>query len=298
MAGKRQSSLHAFAKKRTATEAGANKEDEPKKRGRTPTKASKKSKKQVESEEEEEKKIESPVALPDGDPFDSYENFEAGLGDWREPLSAYLKTGGLKKIFTYVKDRYSKDVCFPPREMIFNCFQKCKWENLKVVLMGQDPYIKDGEAMGLCFSIPKTVKCPPSLKNIYKSLNQDPKVTYKTPNPIHGDISNWADQGVLMINALLTVKKGVSMSHKDAGWPAFTQAVMQAINSKKTGIIFLLWGKKAEDVVKKVDWKKHHKLTYGHPSPLGQAHFENCRHFSETNEKLELMGKDTIDWQN
>jgi uracil-DNA glycosylase len=136
------------------------------------------------------------------------------------------------------------------------------------------------------------------LKNIYKALQKDPKVTFKQPNPVHGDLQSWADQGILMLNAVLTVRAGKSFSHKDSGWAKFTNEVIKAINKNKEGVIFLCWGGKAQEICKEVNKTKHHVLKYGHPSPLAQKtqKFENCTHFSEVNEILNKQGKDSIDW--
>jgi uracil-DNA glycosylase len=124
--------------------------------------------------------------------LESSEAFCAELGDWQVPLGDYLKKPAFKETFKFVKSEYSSQTIFPPKELIFNAFKHVQFSQLKVVIVGQDPYIKDGEAMGLCFSIPKNIKCPPSLKNIYKALDADPKVQFKMPAPIHGDLSKWA----------------------------------------------------------------------------------------------------------
>ena len=150
--------------------------------------------------------------------------------------------------------------------------------------------------MGLCFSIPKNIKCPPSLKNIYKALENDPKVTFKTPNPPHGDLTKWAGQGVLLINAILTVRKGVSNSHQKKGWEQFTDHVISVINQQKDGVVFLLWGSKAHDKAASVNSKKHCVLKFVHPSPLAGTGFVSCPHFSECNEYLVSKGQTPIDW--
>lgn len=151
--------------------------------------------------------------------------------------------------------------------------------------------------MGLCFSIPKTTAVPPSLKHIYLALEKDSKVTFKTPAPVHGDLSNWAKQGVLMLNAILTVNSGKSDSHKDSGWMLFTKAVLDAINKKKEGVSFLVWGKKAEKIAESIDKVKHNYMYFGHPSPLGLGKkFDECKHFSLTNEYLEKKGSKLINW--
>jgi len=172
----------------------------------------------------------------------SYDAFVAELGDWQEVLKDFLAKPIFRQIYDYVKQEYSAGVCFPPKHLIFNAFKQTQFKDLKAVIVGQDPYIKENEAMGLCFSIPKGTKVPPSLKNIYKALENDTKVKFKTPNPIHGDLSAWARQGVFLLNAILTVRTGVSNSHQKKGWEQFTDAVIQAINTKKENVVFILWG--------------------------------------------------------
>lgn len=232
------------------------------------------------------------------DPLASYEDFVSNLGDWQVPLKDYLATSHFKSIYEYVKQEYASKKCFPPKELIFNAFHKCPFENIKVVIVGQDPYIKDDEAMGLCFSIPKTTKCPPSLKNMYKALEKDKTVDFKMPKPVHGDLQSWASQGILMLNAVLTVEAGKSFSHAKSGWAKFTNEVIKAINKGAEGVVFLCWGGKAQDICKEVNTSKHHVLKWGHPSPLAQKFqkFEDCPHFGETNKLLKEAGKDPIDW--
>jgi len=150
--------------------------------------------------------------------------------------------------------------------------------------------------MGLSFSIPKGVKVPPSLSNIYKALENDPNVNFKTPNPKHGDLSAWAKQGVLLLNAILTVRKGVSNSHQKKGWEQFTDHVINVINQRKEGVVFLLWGTKAQEKASTVNGSKHLVLKGVHPSPLAGTGFTACRHFSQCNEYLTSKGKTPIDW--
>jgi hypothetical protein len=150
--------------------------------------------------------------------FSSYETFENELGDWKEPLKDYLSTNHLKTIYHYLKFEYQNSVWYPPQNLIFNAFKKTPFEKTKVVIVGQDPYVNEGEAMGLWFSVPKSVKCPPSLINIYKALSVDSDVNFTLPNPVHGDLQSWTEQGVLLLNTVLTVKAGKSFSHYKAGW--------------------------------------------------------------------------------
>ncbi|CDW83365.1 uracil-dna glycosylase [Stylonychia lemnae] len=232
-----------------------------------------------------------------GDCLSNYENFIGELGDWQTPLQSYLKGSGFKQLYKFVESEYKSQTIYPPKELIFNAFKHVSFEDLKVVIVGQDPYINLGEAMGLCFSIPKGVKVPPSLRNIYKALDNDKQVQFKFPNPIHGDLTNWPKQGVLLLNAILTVREGVSNSHQKKGWEQFTDNVINVINQKKEGVVFMLWGSKAQEKAKSVSASKHLILKYAHPSPLAGAGFPNCPHFSQANEYLTSKGKQPINWQ-
>ena len=188
-----------------------------------------------------------------GDCLASYDRFIAELGDWREPLKTYLAGNQFKSVYNFVKSEYNTQTIFPPRELIFNAFKHVSWNDLRVVIVGQDPYINKGEAMGLCFSIPKGVKVPPSLRNIYKALDADKNVKFSMPNPIHGDLRASASQGVLLLNAILTVRSGTSNSHQKKGWEQFTDEVIKQIDSKKEGVVFMLWGSKAQEKAKTVN---------------------------------------------
>eukprot|EP00347_Sterkiella_histriomuscorum_P012946 403366614 len=229
--------------------------------------------------------------------LDGYDRFIAELGDWNEPLKPYLQGTQFKQLFKFVQGEYSSQTIYPPRELIFNAFKHVHWDNLKVVIVGQDPYINQNEAMGLCFSIPKGTKVPPSLRNIYKALENDSKIDFKMPNPIHGDLTKWASQGILLLNAVMTVRKGISNSHAKKGWEQFTDQVVNVINQKKEGVVFMLWGKSAQEKAKNVNTKKHLVLKFVHPSPLAGAGFPQCPHFSQTNEYLTQQSKSEIDWQ-
>ena len=223
---KKQTSMEKFLKgKRIAKNMDSGKPSSKKlKAGK-----SKKAKDDIEEEKKEfppkTKAKSKPLSDVDSNPLNSYEDFVGHLGDWQEPLAAYLKTPSFKKIFAFVQKEYSSTKCFPPKELIFNAFKKVPFSKLKAVIVGQDPYIKDNEATGLCFSVPKETRCPPSLKNIYKALKKDKKVDFKEPKPVHGDLEKWADQGVLMLNASLTVQAGKSNSHAKCGWLGKTSFV-------------------------------------------------------------------------
>jgi len=145
--------------------------------------------------------------------LDSFDNFKDALGDWKPALQTHIDTAGFKNLYTYVKQEYATQVCFPPQNLIFNAFSQAHFKDLKIVIVGQDPYIKENEAMGLSFSVPKTTKCPPSLVQIYQALQNDSDVDFKMPLKPHGDLTKWASQGVFLLNCILTVRKGLSNSH-------------------------------------------------------------------------------------
>ena len=181
---------------------------------------------------------------------------------------------------------------FPPSNLIFNAFNLTPFDKVKVVILGQDPYHGDNQAMGLSFSVPKGVKIPPSLINIYKEIYDDLGIN----EPNSGDLTYWAKQGVLLLNASLSVEKGKPNSHKDFGWHLFSDAVIKKISDEKYGVIFLLWGNFAKNKANLIDQNKHFILTAPHPSPLARGGFFGCKHFSKTNEILKKLGKSPIDW--
>ncbi|MCZ6159379.1 uracil-DNA glycosylase [Campylobacter ureolyticus] len=181
---------------------------------------------------------------------------------------------------------------FPPSNLIFNAFNLTPFDKVKVVILGQDPYHGDNQAMGLSFSVPKGVKIPPSLINIYKEIYDDLGIS----EPNSGDLTYWAKQGVLLLNASLSVEKGKPNSHKDFGWHLFSDAVIKKISDEKYGVIFLLWGNFAKNKANLIDQNKHFILTAPHPSPLARGGFFGCKHFSKTNEILKKLGKSPIDW--
>lgn len=181
---------------------------------------------------------------------------------------------------------------FPPSNLIFNAFNLTPFNKVKVVILGQDPYHGDNQAMGLSFSVPKGVKIPPSLINIYKEIYDDLGIS----EPNSGDLTYWAKQGVLLLNASLSVEKGKPNSHKDFGWHLFSDAVIKKISDEKKGVIFLLWGNFAKNKTNLIDQNKHFILTAPHPSPLARGGFFGCKHFSKTNEILKKLGKNPIDW--
>ena len=192
-----------------------------------------------------------------------------------------------------LKLKEAGETIYPPGALIFKTFDLTPVDKLKVVILGQDPYHNPGEAMGMSFSVPKGTKIPPSLLNIYKELRSD----IGTDIPSHGDLSHWGQQGVLMLNAILTVSKNKPASHRNVGWHTFTDAVISTISQELDGVVFLLWGNFAKQKLNLIDTSKHLVLTSAHPSPLaGKAFFDN-HHFSQANAFLVSKGKSAIDWQ-
>ncbi len=181
---------------------------------------------------------------------------------------------------------------YPPGKLIFNAFNSCHFDSVKVVILGQDPYHNPGEAMGLSFSVPKKIKTPPSLKNIYKEMHQD--IEFEIPS--HGDLSPWAQQGVLLLNAILTVEHKKAGSHRKLGWERFTDTVIHVLSERKENIVFMLWGNFAKSKASLINKKKHLVLEAAHPSPLARGAFFNCKHFSKTNNYLLSKGLKSIDW--
>ena len=202
----------------------------------------------------------------------------------------YFKS--LKQFLTQeIKDKHS---IYPAPENIFRAFDLCDFENTKVVVIGQDPYHGPGQAHGLSFSVPQGVKSPPSLQNIYKEIKED----LGFPIPTSGNLELWAKQGVLLLNATLTVQKSSPASHSNKGWEHFTDHVIEKLNKDKEHLVFLLWGKYAQNKGSMIDTKKHRVLTAAHPSPFS-AHsgFFGCKHFSKCNAYLKKTGQEPIDWE-
>lgn len=184
---------------------------------------------------------------------------------------------------------------FPPGPLIFHAFNQTPIDKVKVVILGQDPYHGEGQAHGLSFSVPAGIKPPPSLVNIFKEITADIGI----PMPkAYGNLTHWADQGVLLLNAVLTVRKGEPSSHAKFGWMEFSNAVIETISKQKKGVVFILWGKFAQEKQVLIDETKHHILKASHPSPYSaDKGFFGCKHFSRTNEILVKEGKDPIDWK-
>ena len=212
---------------------------------------------------------------------------------WKDVLLDEFKKEYFDGIVDHLKrSKQEGHKIYPPGSLIFNAFELTPFSELKVVILGQDPYHNPGEAMGLCFSVPKSVRIPPSLKNIYKEIHQD----IGLPIPDHGDLSSWAKQGVFLLNAMLTVEHKKAGSHKAIGWQQFTDAVIQCISDRKDSVVFLLWGRFAQSKKQLIDETRHYVLEAAHPSPLARNAFSGCAHFSKTNELLKNNGKQVIDW--
>jgi uracil-DNA glycosylase len=213
---------------------------------------------------------------------------------WKEVLEDEFKKSYFKQITEHIKtEKEQGKIIYPPGPLIFNAFKHTPVDNVKVVILGQDPYHGPGQAMGLSFSVPKGVPPPPSLVNIFKELLDDVGV----PIAKSGDLTPWADRGVMLLNASLTVRAHEPMSHSKIGWHIFTDAVISKISELKQNVVFLLWGKFAQEKRELLDTKKHHILKAAHPSPLSASHgFFGCKHFSKTNSYLMKNGIDPIDW--
>lgn len=195
----------------------------------------------------------------------------------------------------FLKKEYSERDIYPSMYDIFNSMKQADFDDVKVVILGQDPYHEEGQAMGLSFSVPKGVQIPPSLVNIYKEISAETGETM----PTHGDLTSWAKQGVLLLNAVLTVRAHQANSHKGKGWERFTDAVIKAVSDQKEGVVFLLWGRNARDKKSLIDTKKHLVLECAHPSPLSAYNgFFGCNHFIKANEYLIKQKKQPINWSN
>ena len=215
---------------------------------------------------------------------------------WDKELSNLLNRLDIQKIFTRIEEeRLSGYSIFPAADKILNAFELTPFEKIKVVIIGQDPYHQAGQAHGLSFSVPTGIKIPPSLRNIYKEIERS---TGNAMDHDNGNLTPWAEQGVLLLNAVLTVRAGKPGSHAGIGWGAFTNKIIQMLSEQKNGLIFLLWGKFAQEKTKWIHSDKHHILTAPHPSPFS-AHkgFLGCNHFVLTNELLIQQGDKPINWK-
>lgn len=214
--------------------------------------------------------------------------------DWDGILKDEFQKPYYLELRRFLKQEYKNNTVYPDMFDIFNALKFTSFENTKAVIIGQDPYHGPNQAHGLCFSVKKGIAPPPSLKNIYKELEDD--IGFKIPN--HGELTEWAKQGVLMLNAVLTVRAGEANSHKGKGWEQFTDRVIEELNKKETPVVFILWGANAGNKAKIITNPKHIKLRSVHPSPLSAyGGFFGCKHFSKTNEILINAGLEPVDWQ-
>jgi uracil-DNA glycosylase len=212
---------------------------------------------------------------------------------WLRELKGEFDKPYFEQLTRFVKEEYARTPIYPEGKNIFRAFELCPFDQVKVVILGQDPYHGPGQANGLCFSVNEGVPFPPSLQNIYKEIEAD--LGIKMPKT--GNLDNWSRQGVLLLNATLTVRANQAGSHQKKGWEEFTDAVIKTVSDKKENIVFLLWGKYAQEKGKVIDSSRHHVLRATHPSPLSAYNgFFGCKHFSQTNEFLKSISQTPIEW--
>lgn len=214
---------------------------------------------------------------------------------WQEKLQHILDSENYKNLMQWLKNEYATKTIFPKEKNVFNALNLVKPDDVKVVIVGQDPYHGENQAHGLCFSVEKDTNLPPSLRNIFKELESD--LGY--PASKNGNLSKWAEQGVLLLNTVLTVEKSQPNSHKDKGWEQLTREVINILNNRKQPVIFMLWGGHAKSFAKNIDATKHFILTANHPSPMSanRGGWFGCKHFSKANEILASLNQPTIDWR-
>lgn len=220
---------------------------------------------------------------------------EKNIGEsWRKHLSTEFEKPYFKQLERFVDDEYQNNEIYPPHNLIFRAFNSCSFEDIKVVILGQDPYHGPKQANGLAFSVNDGMKFPPSLRNIYKEMHEDLNI----PISDKGNLEDWARQGVLLINATLTVKANAAGSHQKKGWEEFTDAAIKALSEQREKLVFILWGSYAQKKGAQIDSTKHHIIKSAHPSPLS-AHrgFFGSKPFSQTNKYLNEQGLDTINWE-
>lgn len=215
--------------------------------------------------------------------------------NWYELLKDEFEKPYYKNLMQFLENEYKTKTIYPKPENVFNALNKVKFNQVKVVIIGQDPYHGINQAHGLSFSVEKDVNIPPSLNNIFKELHND----VGTYIPNNGNLTKWANQGVLMLNAVLTVESGKPNSHKAKGWEEFTSKIIELLNERQKPVIFLLWGANAKTIGKKITNPQHFVLTASHPSPMSanQGGWFGCKHFSKVNKILSDLGEDPIDWQ-
>lgn len=214
---------------------------------------------------------------------------------WNRILQAEFEKEYYQNLLAFLEEEYSEHEVFPPKNQVYNAFNITTFENVKVVVIGQDPYHDVNQAHGLCFSVNEGIKLPPSLVNIFKEQKEDLGLEI----PFSGKLTSWAEQGVLLLNATLTVRAHQAGSHQKKGWETFTDEVIKIISKEKKDVIFLLWGGFAKKKASLIDAEKHHILTSGHPSPLSanRGHWFGNKHFSKVNEILKSIGEKEIDWE-
>ena len=214
-------------------------------------------------------------------------------GDWLEALRPEFSKPYYRDLFAFVQQEYRTRTIYPPAQDLFNALHETPLGSVRAVILGQDPYHGPGQAMGLSFSVPRNVPAPPSLKNIFKEIEDDLGIRM-SGSP---DLEPWARHGVLLLNSVLTVRGGQPASHAGIGWTEFTDAVIRYLSDHCEGIVFMLWGNFARSKADLIDTSRHHVLLAAHPSPLARGAFFGCRHFSKANALLAAQGKEPIDWQ-
>ncbi|MCQ2195342.1 MAG: uracil-DNA glycosylase [Paludibacteraceae bacterium] len=212
---------------------------------------------------------------------------------WKTVLKEEFDKPYFEILTGFVRREYQSQVIYPPAKLIFNAFNLCPFDKTKVVIIGQDPYHGPGQAHGLCFSVNDGIPYPPSLINIFKEIEDD----LHRPTPTSGNLERWAKQGVLLLNAILTVRAGQAASHQNKGWEEFTDSVIKELSDKRSGLVFMLWGSYAQKKGMVIDTKKHLVLKAVHPSPLSAYRgFFGCKHFSQANAYLQSHGETPIEW--
>lgn len=213
---------------------------------------------------------------------------------WREVLQPQFDSVYFEMLTTFVRKAYQASTVYPPGSKIFEAFNRTPFDKVKVVILGQDPYHGPNQAHGLCFSVQDGIQPPPSLINIYKELQKEYGVAVNMTN---GNLTRWADQGVLLLNATLTVEAGKAGSHQGKGWETFTDAAIKALSDRREGLVFMLWGSYAQQKGRVIDRSKHLVLESSHPSPLSVYRgFDGCGHFKKANQYLQSHGQEPIDW--
>lgn len=216
-------------------------------------------------------------------------------GDWQRYLGAEFEQPYIETLKSFLSGQEAQGkLLYPPSELLFSAFDAAPLKDVKVVILGQDPYHGTGQAHGLSFSVPKGVAIPPSLRNIFKEVSQD----LGLPIPSHGCLQGWAQQGVLLLNAVLTVESGVAGAHRGRGWESFTDKVIEVVSRESGGVVFMLWGGYAHKKARLIDGSKHLVLRAVHPSPLSAYRgFLGCKHFSQANEYLSMKDRGAVDWR-